>query len=172
MTASISVSTTDKLYLKLSETPKTVLNVIEKYILGFNNVNESDMNFIINYLCDNSKKLNYLLRKIKRSDEKIQTMLDLFSFYKRPFSKMQVKLYGDYMELKNGGIPSAKENLSIIGTKKKFKNQVCSILDSNADLNYIAKELGDIIEEQNKAIKKLTKINSKALKFLKTFGDD
>lgn len=159
----------ENVYFKLSETSKNVLLSLEKYISNLNQTTESDVDYLMKYLFENSRKLNFLLKKDKKLSKKIETRLDLYSFYKRSFSKNQIKLYNDYIKLKNSEKLTIKNNLSFISDKDLKKQLVYSVANSKTDFKDIANKLIIILTEQNKTIKILTKITSKASKLLKTF---
>lgn len=172
MTTTISIhgSVSNNIYLKLSKTQKTVLYILEKYISGLNQINENDINYLIKYLCENSRRLNKLLSKRKRLSQQIQTKLDLFSFYKKTFSKTQMKLYNDYLTIYNKEKSIIKDSLSLIYDKNSVKSVTYTILNCKSDYNDVANHLTAILFEQNKAIKSLTKVTVKASKFLKSFN--
>lgn len=169
MTTAVFMSelTTDNIALKLSKTQKSITKILEKYTFDIKNINEYDINNIMEYLSENSRRLNYLLHKNKQLSEKINTKLDMFSFYKKTLSKSQIKSYNEYISLKNTLNNLIKNNLSLIYNKNSAKELTNSILEINTNYNYIAEQLTEILIEQNKAIKSLTKIVGKANKLLK-----
>jgi len=171
MTTTVFISdfTSDNITLKLSKTQKSITKIIEKYALDIKNINQYDINNIMEYLRENSRRLNNLLSKNRQLSEKIDARLDLFSFYKKTFSKSQIKSYNEYISVKNVFSASIKESLSLIYDKDLMNKLTSSILQTQVDYNYIAKQMTDILIEQNSVIKKLNKIISKANKFLKNF---
>ncbi len=162
-------TSSDNITLKLSKTQKSIAKIIEKYTLDIKNINQYDINNIMDYLSENSRRLNNLLSKNKQLSEKIDAKLDLFSFYKKTFSKSQVKSYNEYISVRSTFDNSIKESLSLIYSKELISELTNSILQSEMDYNYIAGQITNILIEQNNAIKKLNKIIGKANKFLKTF---
>jgi len=171
MTTSIFISelNSNNIVLKLSTTHKSIFKIFEKYVSDLNNLNENDIDNLMEYFNENSKRLNNLLTKNKRLSDEIITKLDLFSFYGKSFSKSQIKMYKDYLSLREKEKNSIKASLSIVTDRNITKKLSSSILDNNADYKSIAEQIAFILFEQNKAIKKLQKITAKASKFLKSF---
>ena len=160
---------TGNLSLNLSKTQKTVIGILEKYAFDLSKVNENDINNFIEYLVENSRRINNLLINEKKLSNQIQTHLDAYSFYKKSFSKTQIKLYSDYISLKNSEKGPIKNSLSLMYNKKSIKCLSDLILENTINYKEFAKELTSVLLEQNKVIKSLSKINSKASKFLKSF---
>ena len=160
---------TESLSLNLSKTQQAVIGILEKYAFDLSKVNESDINDFIEYLSENSRRINNLLRENRKLSEKVQTRLDVYSFYKKSFSRTQMRLYNDYISLKNEEKDMIKNSLSLMYNKKSISCLSNLILDDTINYKDFAKQLTSILLEQSKVIKSLNKITSKASKFLKSF---
>ncbi|MCI8805149.1 MAG: hypothetical protein HFE59_04530 [Clostridiales bacterium] len=160
---------TESLSLNLSKTQRAVIGILEKYAFDLSKVNESDINDFIEYLSENSRRINNLLRENRKLSEKVQTRLDVYSFYKKSFSRTQMRLYNDYISLKNEEKDMIKNSLSLMYNKKSISCLSNLILDDTINYKDFAKQLTSILLEQSKVIKSLNKITSKASKFLKSF---
>ena len=80
-----------------------------------------------------------------------------------------MRLYNDYISLKNEEKDMIKNSLSLMYNKKSISCLSNLILDDTINYKDFAKQLTSILLEQSKVIKSLNKITSKASKFLKSF---
>jgi len=168
-TISLPIFNTGSLSLNLSKTQHAIISILEKYAFDLSKMNENDINDLIEYLSENSRRINNLLSSKKKLSEQIQTRLDVYSFYKKSFTKTQIKLYNDYISLETEEKDIIKNRLSLIYNKKSIKHLSNLILESTTNYKDFAKQLTSVLLEQNKIIKSLNKINSKATKLLKSF---
>ena len=171
MLNSISLSrfNTDSITLKLSKTHELIFRALEKCAIDISKINANDISGLMEYLNENSRRLNNLLTKNKKISLKVQTYLDVYSFYNKSFSKSQMKLYNEYLMLKNKSDDSIKNSMNLIYDKKLIKELSSEILSNDNKYNELAKKLTFILDEQNKAIRLLNKIVSKGNKFIKSF---
>ena len=153
----------------ISKTQKSIFRTLEKYKMDLTNLNENDIDNLMEYLSENSRRLNYLLNENKNMSEEIQAKLDLFAYYKKSFSKSQIKLYNEYLSVKNAEENSVKLNLALIYDKETSKLLTNSILENDINYNKIGGQITSILAKQNQVIKGLGKMISKANKFLKAF---
>lgn len=165
----ISELTTGNFAQTINKTQKSIFRTFEKYKVDLTTLNENDVDNLLEYLSENSRRLNYLINKNKNLSEEIQTRLDLFAYYKRSFSKNQIKLYNDYLAVKKLEESTVKVNLALIYDKETSKEITASILKKDIDYNEIGEQITSVLSKQNQAIKGLGKMISKANKFLKSF---
>lgn len=172
MTTTISLTnlSSNQFALKLSKTQQSIIRMILRCTYDLSKINVNDINCLMEYLDENSRRLKSHLSENKNLAQKVQTHLDVFSFYGKSFSKAQIKAYTDYSEIQKTEGEAIKESLSLIYDKNSMKNLSNSIFKCNSNYNKIAKQLTEVLLEQNRAIKSLNKVNSKAKKFLKTFN--
>lgn len=153
----------------IAKTQKSIFRTLEKYKMDLTKLNENDIDNLMEYLNENSRRLNYLLNKNKNMSEEIQAKLDLFAYYKKSFSKSQIKLYNEYLSVKSAEENSIKLNLALIYDKETSKLLTNSILENDINYNKIGGQITSILAKQNQVIKGLGKMISKANKFLKVF---
>ena len=149
----------------IAKTQKSIFRTLEKYKMDLTKLNENDIDNLMEYLNENSRRLNYLLNKNKNMSEEIQAKLDLFAYYKKSFSKSQIKLYNEYLSVKSAEENSIKLNLALIYDKETSKLLTNSILENDINYNKIGGQITSILAKQNQVIKGLGKMISKANKF-------
>lgn len=154
---------------KLLTAPSSIVSALKKH----NNyeivtATADNISYQMDFICENNKRIDKLLKAKKSISMRIDALLDLYSFSKNGLTKAQMKAYKNYNNLLIKENSVVSEKLQKINDKKYLKNIANIIMENSDNFNELYYKLGDCIVVQNELIISLNKIISKANKVIKT----